>query len=61
MGAEQFENEMRHRIRARPFQPFVVVLENEQSLHIVQPKAAINAGGAGVMDSDGEIHLLECE
>ena len=61
MNADQFESEIRERIRARPFHPFVVVLESGQSLHIVKPKAAINAGGAGVVDADGEIHLLECE
>ena len=61
MSAEQFENEIRSLIRARPFQPFLVVLEDGQTLHINKPKAAINAGGAGVVDADGEIHLLECE
>jgi hypothetical protein len=61
MPAEQFENEIRQRIRARPFQPFLIVLESGQTLLIDVPKAAINAGGAGVMDAEGEIHLLECE
>jgi hypothetical protein len=61
MSAEQFERQIRDQIRARPFHPFLVVLENGQTVHIDKPKAAINAGGAGVVDADGEIHLLECE
>jgi hypothetical protein len=61
MVAEQFEDQIRKLIRARPFRPFVVVMVDGRSVHVNKPKAAINSGGAGLVDCHGEIHLLECE
>jgi hypothetical protein len=61
MAAQQFDQEMLRLIRARPFHPFAIVMEAGRTLHVVMPKAAINNGGTGIVDSLGEIHLIECE
>ena len=61
MSADQFESELRKFTRARPFKPYLVILEDGRTLFIDKPAAAINSGGAGLVDSHREIHLIECE
>lgn len=61
MVAEQFDNDIRKLVRARPFQPFIVVMDDGRMLYVDKPSVAFNNGGAGLVDSAGEIQLIECE
>jgi hypothetical protein len=61
MLADAFEREIRKYIRARPFEPFLIVLEDGRTIVADKPSAAIDAGGAGFVDATGELQLLECE
>jgi hypothetical protein len=61
MTAERFDDEIRRFIRARPFQPFSMVMDDGRLLHVERPKVAFNNGGAAFVDADGEIQFVECE
>ncbi len=61
MLAEQFDQTIRRFIKAKPFQPFVIVMNDGRLVHVVVPKAAMSSGGAGLVDADGELQLIECE
>ena len=59
MTADQFERQMRDRLRRDPFEPFVVRTDSNQSIVIDNPLAvALAAGGAGYMAPE-RIHFIE--
>lgn len=61
MVAEQFDQTIRTFIRAKPFQPFVIVMNDGRLVPVDIPKAAMSSGGAGLVDARGEIQFIECE
>ena len=61
MLAKDFDNEIRRLVRAHPFRPFEVLMEDGRVLQVDKPKVAFNNGGAGFADAEGEIQLIECE
>jgi hypothetical protein len=61
MKVDVFDDELRRFIRARPFQPFTIVLEDGRQIEVNRPKVTFNNGGAAVVDSAGEIEFVECE
>ena len=64
MIAEVFEDTIRSFIRRRPFQPFVVELEEGQQILIDDPRAVAlsggGTGGAGYIGPD-EIHMISSD
>jgi len=62
MSADIFEPLMRANLRRRPFQNFIVELEDGQRLVIDDPQAAgFDGGSAGYVDPEGEIHFFSYE
>jgi hypothetical protein len=59
MAPDLFEQELRRFIRARPFYNFVIEMNDGRTIVVDQPTAAINSGGAGLVDADGEIQFIE--
>ena len=64
MNAEIFEDTMRSFIRHRPFQPFVVELEEGQEILVDDPHAVAlsggGTGGAGYIGAD-EVYMISAE
>ena len=61
MTAEQFDNDLRKLLRARPFQPFLIVFEDGRTLYIDEPAIAFDNGGGGFIDKEELVHFFECE
>jgi hypothetical protein len=59
MNADVFEPTMRTHMRRKPFQNFVVELEDGRQLLVDVPHAAgFDGGSASYIDADGEIHFF---
>jgi hypothetical protein len=61
MKKEDFEHTLRALLRAEPFQPFIVDLENGKQVHISQPTVAFNDGFAGYLNPAYELVEFACE
>jgi hypothetical protein len=61
MNAQQFESRLRALIRAQPFVPFVIAVDDGRTIPVSEPAVAFSGGAATVEDAAGEIHLLKCE
>jgi len=62
MNATDFENTLRHLVRARPFRAFAFVMKDGPTIVAEVPNAvAFNGGGAICVTEASEVFLLDCE
>jgi hypothetical protein len=61
MSVKQFEDELRALLRAKPFKPFSVIMEGEETIFVDEPAVAFDGGAASFIDAESEVHFFECE
>jgi hypothetical protein len=61
MKAEDFENRLRELVRRKPFEPFVVIVNDGRSIHVDEPAVAFGGGKAGFIGPDELVEFFNCE
>jgi hypothetical protein len=61
MSKYDFERQLRDLLGRKPFEPFVIIVDDGRNIFVDEPAVAFNAGRAGFIPHEGPVEFFDCE